>query len=443
MCKWLKRNSVPRIQRQTSSMADPVLHIKDAYFFEVPKFAFPRNFEKPSQFPSVWLKLDPTVQKAEAMELAKHVTPDSMSADEAVHAWENWSPENHHAPYDVYLEEVHGTTIDSELRQSTQDQILSRTEWLDGEVAQIWSEQGLLQKYNHHLSGKIIIPQHFGELRNLHEAESGFCISKFMIVELVIVSILVVVFNRFGKSIANGQPAKGKLANLLESFLLFVRDEIARPSIGSDADFHHGHDDHAEDGHHEHNHGHGHDDDAPETFHLADKVTPILWSLFFFIVTCNLFGLIPFMGSPTGVFAVTIGLAVITFLTSLISGSFMHGVFGFWLAQLPSMELSFAISILIKPMLWVIEVMGLFIKHGVLAIRLLANMVAGHLVLLSIMGMAVALAEVGGALFWGVAPVAVIGATIIGMLELFVAFLQAYVFTLLSALFIGAAMHHH
>ena len=121
----------------------------------------------------------------------------------------------------------------------------------------------------------------------------------------------------------------------------------------------------------------------------------------------------------------------------------MHGVFGFWLAQLPSMELSFAISILIKPMLWVIEVMGLFIKHGVLAIRLLANMVAGHLVLLSIMGMAVALAEVGGALFWGVAPVAVIGATIIGMLELFVAFLQAYVFTLLSALFIGAAMHHH
>jgi len=421
-------------------MADPVLHIKDAYFFEVPKFAFPRNFEKPSEFPSVWLKLDPTVQKAEAIELSHQVSPANMSPEEAVQAWEKWSPEHHHAPYDVYLEEVHETTIDSELRQSTQDDILSRTEWLDGEVAQKWSEQGLLQKYNHHLSGKIIIPQPFGgELRNLHEAESGFCLSKFMIVELVVVCMLVFAFNRFGKSIANGKPAKGKLANLLESFLLFVRDEIARPSIGSDADFHHGHDDHDEDGHHEH----GHDNDVPETFRLADKVTPVLWSLFFFIVTCNLFGLIPFVGSPTGVFAVTIGLAVITFLTSLISGSFMHGVFGFWLAQLPSMELSFAISIIIKPMLWVIEVMGLFIKHGVLAIRLLANMVAGHLVLLSIMGMAIALAEAGGALFWGVAPVAVLGATCIGMLELFVAFLQAYVFTLLSALFIGAAMHHH
>lgn len=421
-------------------MADPVLHIKDAYFFEVPKFAFPRNFEKPSEFPSVWLKLDPTVQKAEAIELSQQVSPANMSPEEAVQAWEKWSPEHHHAPYDVYLEEVHETTIDSELRQSTQNDILSRTEWLDGEVAQKWSEQGLLQKYNHHLSGKIIIPQPFGgELRNLHEAESGFCLSKFMIVELAVVCMLVFAFNRFGKSIANGKPAKGKLANLLESFLLFVRDEIARPSIGSDADFHHGHDDHDEDGHHEH----GHDNDAPETFHLADKVTPVLWSLFFFIVTCNLFGLIPFVGSPTGVFAVTIGLAVVTFLTSLISGSFMHGVFGFWLAQLPSMELSFAISIVIKPMLWVIEVMGLFIKHGVLAIRLLANMVAGHLVLLSIMGMAILLAEAGGALFWGVAPVAVLGATCIGMLELFVAFLQAYVFTLLSALFIGAAMHHH
>ena len=119
----------------------------------------------------------------------------------------------------------------------------------------------------------------------------------------------------------------------------------------------------------------------------------------------------------------------------------MHGPVGFWLAQLPSMDLHFAIGIVIKPMLWVIEVMGLFIKHSVLAIRLLANMVAGHMVLLSVMGMAVAVA--GADYYWGIAPVAVLGATCVGMLELFVAFLQAYVFTLLSALFIGAAMHHH
>ena len=121
----------------------------------------------------------------------------------------------------------------------------------------------------------------------------------------------------------------------------------------------------------------------------------------------------------------------------------MHGPVGFWLNQIPSMDLSFAIAIVIKPMIWVIEVAGLMIKHAVLAIRLLANMVAGHMVLLSIIGMAMGAAVGGGAMAYGVTPVAVIGATCIGMLELFVAFLQAYVFTLLSALFIGASMHHH
>ena len=104
------------------------------------------------------------------------------------------------------------------------------------------------------------------------------------------------------------------------------------------------------------------------------------------------------------------------------------------------MELSFAIGLVIKPMLWIIEIIGLFIKHAVLAVRLLANMVAGHIVLLSIMGMATLAA---GNLFFLIAPVTIIGAVCIGLLELFVAFLQAYVFTLLSALFIGSAMHHH
>ena len=436
-------------------MANPVLHIKDAYFFEVPKFAFPRNFTKPSEFPSIWLKLDPTVQHREAETLAADFPIDGMSTEESVAAWHDWAPNHHHAPYDVFYYETNKAAAEGEaaetgnelgeidsipltVQKNVQKKILSNTDWLDNEVAGVWEEQGLLERYNHHLSGKIIIPQYFGgELRNLHEAESGFCLSKFMIVELFVVCFLAFVLNRYSRAIANGKPAKGKLANLLETFLLFVRDEIARPSIGSDSDFHHGHDDHDEHGHD------GHHEDRPETYHLADKVTPVLWSLFFFIVTCNLLGLIPFVGSPTGVFGVTLGLAGITFLTTLISGSMMHGPVGFWLNQIPSMDLSFAIAIVIKPMIWVIEVAGLMIKHAVLAIRLLANMVAGHLVLLSIIGMAMAAAVGGGAMAYGVTPVAVIGATCIGMLELFVAFLQAYVFTLLSALFIGASMHHH
>ena len=423
-------------------MADPALHIKDAYFFEVPKFAFPRSYTKPSEFPSVWLKLDPTVQLAEAELLAAEYPVGEKSAEQSVQAWQDWSPKHHHAPYDVYYEEEQSTEtehkeIPASFRKSVQQEVLEDTKWLDGEVADKWSEHGLLAKYNKHLSGKIIIPQPFGgELRNLHEAESGFCVSKFMLVELVVVSVVVLLFARLGKSISGGKPAKGTLANFLETFLLFIRDEVVRPSIGSDADFHHGHDDH-----HDDDHGHGTDEDKPDTFTKADKITPVLWTIFFFILTCNLFGLIPFIGSPTGTFAVTGGLAVAIFLTSLISGSIMHGPVGFWLAQLPSMDLHISIGIIIKPMLWVIEVIGLFIKHAVLAIRLLANMVAGHMVLLSIMGMAIAAAD--GSIYWGVAPAAMIGATCIGMLELFVAFLQAYVFTLLSALFIGAAMHDH
>ena len=430
-------------------MADPLLHIKDAYFFEVPKFAYRYSYTKPSEFPTVWLKHDPTIQHREAEVLAEqHPVPiedtdgkEFKTAEDSVAEWHDWSPGNHHAPYDVFLEEAHGQVIPQKDRDDAQTAVLTDTAWLDGEVAESWNKDGLLAEYNHHLSGKVLIPQPFGELRNLHEAESGFCISKFMLVEVFVACLIVLAFSLFGKAIAGGKPAKGKLANLLETFLLFVRDEIARPSIGTDADFHHGHDDHDDHAEHDGHDSHSQDADAPDTFVKADKITPVLWTIFFFILTCNLFGLIPFIGSPTGVFGVTAGLAAATFLTSLISGSIMHGPVGFWLAQLPSMDLHIAIGIIIKPMLWVIEVMGLFIKHTVLAIRLLANMVAGHMVLLSIMGMAVAVASAD--YYWGVAPVAVLGATCIGLLELFVAFLQAYVFTLLSALFIGAAMHHH
>jgi F-type H+-transporting ATPase subunit a len=86
---------------------------------------------------------------------------------------------------------------------------------------------------------------------------------------------------------------------------------------------------------------------------------------------------------------------------------------------------------------------GLFIKHAVLAVRLLANMVAGHLVLLGIMGIIIASAEASHGMWATAAVVSVLGSTLFSCLELFVAFLQAYVFTFLSALFISAAVHHH
>jgi F-type H+-transporting ATPase subunit a len=100
-------------------------------------------------------------------------------------------------------------------------------------------------------------------------------------------------------------------------------------------------------------------------------------------------------------------------------------------------------AIVLKPMLWVIEVLALLIKHAVLAIRLLANMFAGHIVLLGIMGLAFSWHGAVSGTWWVAAPIAVISSALFSVLELFVAFLQAYVFTFLSALFIGAAVHHH
>jgi F-type H+-transporting ATPase subunit a len=92
-------------------------------------------------------------------------------------------------------------------------------------------------------------------------------------------------------------------------------------------------------------------------------------------------------------------------------------------------------------MIFLLEVMGLFIKHFVLAMRLLANMMAGHLVLAVIVAFIAASAS--SPAWWGVAPASILGATALNLLELLVAFIQAYIFTFLSALFIGMAVHPH
>jgi F-type H+-transporting ATPase subunit a len=147
------------------------------------------------------------------------------------------------------------------------------------------------------------------------------------------------------------------------------------------------------------------------------------------------------MGSATGALATTGALALITFLVVIGAGMFNRGPIGFWIGQVPHMDLPGPIAILLKPMVFAIEILGLLIKHFVLAVRLLANMMAGHLVL------AVIVAFIGASAsylaWWGVMPASVLGATALSLLELFVAFLQAYIFTFLSALFIGMAIHEH
>lgn len=325
-----------------------------------------------------------------------------------------------------------------------------------------------VEDFNRELSGKVLIPQPFGTLKNLYEPARGFCISKFMVIELVVALLMVVVFVRLAKKLKTGDAPRGRFWNFFEAILLFVRDEIARPAI--DAHDEHDHEDPAhgyppQDEPSAHGHGHGHDHGShghaapalatasgvsaavaasyvakPE--HEADKFVPLLWTIFFFVLFCNLFGLVPWAGAPTSSFAVTLTMAAVTFGTVLLSGSSKFGPIGFWLNQVPSMDLPWYMAPL-KLVIFVIEVVGLGIRHGILAVRLLANMVAGHLVLLSILLMAFS-AEAALSPYWGLAaPISTIAATLFNILELFVAFLQAYVFTFLSALFIGAANHRH
>lgn len=311
-------------------MASPILHIKDAYYFEVPKALWRHHYSSLDEVPK-------------------------------------------------FLRDGHPEILDP-------------------------------HEFEHALHGKILIPQPFGTLKNLYEPASGFCISKFMILTLVAALIVTAIFMRLARKVSTGDRPRGKFWNLFEAMLLFIRDGVARPAIGK---------------------------------HDADKYVPLLWTLFFFILGCNLLGMVPWAGAPTSAFAVTLSLAAVTLLTGMVSGVVKFGPVGYVMNQIPHMDLPPALALLLKPMIWVIEVAGMFIKHGVLGVRLLANMVAGHIVLLAIMGLAFSV-EGAASSVWGLtAGISIVAATLFSCLELFVAFLQAYVFTFLSALFIGAAVHHH
>jgi F-type H+-transporting ATPase subunit a len=306
-----------------------------------------------------------------------------------------------------------------------------------------------VEDFNAAMDGKILIPQPFARLDSLYAVKSGFGISKYMILEVVLAAILLAVFTRLARTLQSGAPPRGWFANLFEAMILFVRDQIARPAIDSHD---HGHDDHAHGSHDAHAHDAVDHHDARTTpvaaatlheVHDGDRFVPLLLTLFFFVLGCNLLGMVPWAGSPTASFSVTLALAGVTMLTVVLAGMVKFGFFGFFKNQIPSMDLPLPLAILLKPMIFAIELLGLCIKHLILAVRLLANMVAGHLVLLGIMGLITAAASYSMGMWATVTGISVVSCTLFSMLELFVAFLQAYIFTFLSALFIGASVHQH
>ena len=234
-------------------------------------------------------------------------------------------------------------------------------------------------------------------------------LTKFMVLEVVVALIMCVLFIGLAQRIRGGARPRGRIWNMLEAILIYLRNNVARPAIGS---------------------------------HDADRFMPLIWTIFFFVLGCNLMGMLPWAGSPTGALGVTSALALVTFLTVVGSGMKKLGPVKFWKAQVPHMDLPKPIAIFLVPLIFFIEVLGMGIKHFVLAVRLWANMTGGHMTLAVLMAF-IAVTAGNLVLWFGVMPVSVIGATAVNLLELLVALIQAYIFTFLTALFIGMAVHPH
>ena len=250
--------------------------------------------------------------------------------------------------------------------------------------------------------------------------------TKFMLLELIAAIIVAALYIPLASQLGSGEWPSGWHRNLREVLLTFVRDDIAKPAIGE---------------------------------HDADSYVPFLWTMFLFILVNNLLGMVPFFGSATGSIFVTGGLAVCVFFA--IHGSaaaklgFWHYMesnwqhFGLMPARKPGRNIWLHLCLCVPGFflelgVFLIEWMGIIVRNAVLAVRLFANMFAGHVVLATLLIFiftAGTAAGIGLGLWSAVTVSSVLGQVVLSLLELFVACLQAYIFTFLAALFMGMAMH--
>lgn len=186
------------------------------------------------------------------------------------------------------------------------------------------------------------------------------------------------------------------LANFLETIVVFLREEVITPIMGD----------------------HG------------KAYTPFLLTIFFFILYCNLLGLIPYSATATGNISVTLALALISFVVTQGAGMVNNGFFGHWKNIVPS-GLPAPLLIIMIP----IEIIGMIAKPFALCIRLFANMIAGHIAILVFLGLIMMLQS-----YW-IAPASVALATALYMLEIFIGFAHAFIFTVLTTLFVSMAAH--
>ncbi|RIA08246.1 ATP synthase F0 subcomplex A subunit [Flavobacteriaceae bacterium MAR_2010_72] len=228
-----------------------------------------------------------------------------------------------------------------------------------------------------------------------NEKPLDFSITKNVTMILMVFAIMFFMFRRMAKSYQknNGMP-KG-MGRFLEPIVIYVRDEIAIPNIGEE--------------------------------HYKRYMSYLL-TVFFFVWIVNLFGLTPIGMNVTNNIAVTLCLALITYVITTFSGNKNYWKHIFWMPGVPV-----PMKIILAP----IELLGTIIKPFSLMIRLYANITAGHIVLMSIIGMMFVFHN------WVGSSLSFLLAFVLGILELLVAALQAYIFTVLSALYFGMAVEEH
>jgi len=222
------------------------------------------------------------------------------------------------------------------------------------------------------------------------------------LVFFVVAAMTVLVFVRMAiSSYQHGGVPRG-IAAAVESLVLFVRDDIAEANIGHD----------------------------------GRKFTPLLCSFFFFILFAALLGLLPFSATSTGNLSVTLALATISFFAQQYAGISKFGVVHHFMNLVPP-----GLPMWLLPIMIPVEILSMFTKPFALMFRLFANMLAGHMVITALLMLIPLMAGISGVLGVAVMPVSLGLSLFIMMLEVLVAFIQAYIFTLLTAIFIGMYAH--
>lgn len=255
--------------------------------------------------------------------------------------------------------------------------------------------------------GKIVKVSDNGETDTKAGLPLDFSITKNTLSLFISLILLCVIFLSIARRYSrNPNKAPKGLQSILEVLILFIRDDLVKPSIGK----------------------------------KYERYMPYLLTLFFFIFFSNLLGIVPFFpggANLTGNIAITLVLALFTFTITTFSGNKSY-----WMHIINTPGVPWWLKIPI-PLMPIVEIIGVITKPFVLMIRLFANIAAGHIIILGFIGLIFIFGNLNIGAGYGVSIISVAFSVFMGLLELLVAFLQAYVFTLLSSLYFGMATEEH